>query len=66
VSCNDRKRLDDRRFPPTVVAETDEVLRAWGIEVRFARCSYCAEVCFNPGLLKRKYRRKQLPTCPTG
>jgi hypothetical protein len=57
----DRKRLEDLRFPPDVIARAEEVLRVWEVEDLFAVCSSCGEPCYNPDLPGGKYRRKKLP-----
>jgi hypothetical protein len=61
TNARDRKRLEDLRSPPDVIARTEEVLRLWGVEDLFATCSYCGKPCYNPDLPKRQYRRKKLP-----
>ena len=61
MNPHDRKRLEDLRFSPEVVAKTEEVLRVWGVEDVFAKCSYCGKHCFNPDLPRGKHLRKKLP-----
>jgi hypothetical protein len=56
-----RKRLEDLRFAPEVIARTEEVLRVWGEPELFATCSYCGKVCFHPDLPPGKHLRKKLP-----
>jgi hypothetical protein len=61
VNPQDRKRLEDLRFAPEVIARTEEVLRVWGEPALFATCSYCGKVCLHPDLPRGKHLRKKLP-----
>jgi len=62
MNPRDRKRLEDLRFSPEVIAKTEEVLSTWGVEELFAKCSFCGKVCFNPDLPRGKHLRKKLPS----
>lgn len=61
MNPRDRKRLEDLRFSPEVIARTEETLRLWEIEDLFATCSRCGKPCYNPDLPKGKHLRKKLP-----
>ena len=61
MNPQDRKRLEDLRFDPEVIARTEKVLRVWGEPELFAKCSYCGKVCYNPDLPRGQHLRKKLP-----
>jgi hypothetical protein len=57
----DRKRLEELRLSPEVIAKTEDVLRVWEIEDLFVVCSFCGKPCINPKLRRKQYRRKKPP-----
>ncbi len=57
----DRNQLELLRFSPDVIERTEAVLKVWGVEDLFAKCSYCGKVCLNPDLPRGKRLRKKLP-----
>lgn len=56
----DRKHLEELRISPEAIAKTEEVLKFWGIEVLFVKCTQCGKLCYSPSVPGR-YRRKKLP-----
>ena len=61
MNPEDRQRLNDLRFPADVIARTEEVLRAWGVERLFTTCCHCGKACLDPDLPRGKRLRKRLP-----
>ncbi len=61
MNPHDRERLEALHFSVDVIERTEDVLRVWEFEDLFTRCSYCGQVCYNPDLSRRQYRRKKLP-----
>ena len=61
MHAQDKKRLEDLRLAPEVIARVADVLQAWGEPELFAKCTYCGKVCFHPDLPTGKRLRKKLP-----
>ena len=55
---DNRKTLEALGFAPEVIAKADGVLRFWGADRLFATCTDCGKPCLDPGLPRRKHRKK--------